>query len=146
VSENPVAQNVGGYLIDPVNKEWCPIFVTYKKGDDIAATIQYEDAFLSSSKMRWFTKNNRRLSSPDVQFLRSAGANNRVLLFIKKSVVDNNEADGKEFYFIGNVSPDPATFKEESMNDGFGGTTPVVTMNLDIDSPVEDSLYNYLLM
>ena len=34
--ENPIAQNVGGYMIDPKTKT-CPIFVNYHKEDDISA-------------------------------------------------------------------------------------------------------------
>ena len=33
--ENPIAQNVGGYMIDPKTKT-CPIFVNYHKEDDIS--------------------------------------------------------------------------------------------------------------
>ena len=35
VETNPVAQNVGGYLVDPDNVH-CPIFVNYHKSTDIS--------------------------------------------------------------------------------------------------------------
>jgi superfamily II DNA or RNA helicase len=137
-NENPVAQNVGGYQISP-DQKWCPLFVTYKKEETISATTQYEDEFLNPSQMRWFTKSRRTLRSPDVQFFQTATQEQRILLFVQKS---NDE--GLEFYYVGNVMPDRSTIIETKMKDDKGTESPVVRMTLDLDKPVEESLYQYI--
>lgn len=133
--ENPVAQNVGGYLIAP-DKAWCPLFVTYHKQEGISATTQYEDAFLDRKTMRYFTKSNRSFTSPDVEFFRSARAPQRILLFVKK-----NDDEGKDFYYLGDVTPVPESFREQTMQDK---TTPVVTMLLALKEAVPEGLYDYI--
>jgi superfamily II DNA or RNA helicase len=132
---NPVAQNVGGYLISD-DKACCPLFVTYHKQEGIAATTQYEDAFVDRETMRYFTKSNRTLRSPDVEFFKSAGSHQRILLFVQK-----NNDEGIEFYYVGDVRPEPESFTEQRMKDG---QTPVVQLTLSLDVPVEESLYNYI--
>jgi superfamily II DNA or RNA helicase len=138
-TENPVAQNVGGYWKDP-QSEWCPIFVTYKKQDDIAATIQYEDRFINPKQMEWFTKSKRTLQSPDVAFFRTAKPSQRIPLFVQKS---NDE--GIEFYYLGDVRPCIASFQQSTMKDEEGRATPVVKMILDLDHEVEPKLYEYFV-
>lgn len=137
--ENPVAQNVGGYLIGP-QSEWCPIFVTYKKQDHIAATIQYEDRFINPKQMEWFTKSKRTLQSPDVAFFRAAKPSQRIPLFVQKS---NDE--GIEFYYLGDVRPCTASFQQATMKDEKRRATPVVKMILDLDHEVEPKLYEYFV-
>lgn len=39
-AQNPVAQNVGGYIVSS-DKTNCPIFVTYHKDENISATTKY---------------------------------------------------------------------------------------------------------
>ena len=135
-NQNPVAQNVGGYLISP-DLAWCPLFVTYKKETHIAATTQYEDAFLDRSTMDYFTKSNRNLQSPDVQFFLNLKGNQRVPLFVQK-----NNDEGIAFYYLGDVRPDASTFSEQKMADG---KTPVVRMKILLDQPVEEGLYEYII-
>lgn len=137
-SENPVAQNVGGYQISP-DRSWCPLFVTYQKREQISATTQYDDKFISPSQLKWFTKSRRNLKSPDVLFFQSLTQKQRVLLFVQKS---NDE--GLEFYYIGDVFPNVQSISQTYMRDNAGKETPVVTMTLDIDIPVEQSLYRYI--
>lgn len=138
--ENPVAQNVGGYLLDPNDRAWCPIFVTYRKPEGMAATTQYEDAFLDRQSLQWFTKSRRTLTSPDVQFFQTASSTQRMPLFIKKS---NDE--GIDFYYMGDVRPDPATFSQQTMRDEDGGSVPVVRMTMHLDEPVHEALYDYIV-
>ncbi len=134
-TENPVAQNVGGYLIAR-DKSYCPLFVTYKKQANISSTTQYEDAFIDRTTMQYFTKSNRTLQSPDVQFFKTATPQQRILLFVQKS---NDE--GIEFYYLGDVRPDPETFHQQRMA---GGDVPVVAMMLSLDHPVDGALFDYL--
>jgi hypothetical protein len=60
VSENPVAQNVGGYLVSPDNKH-CPIFVNYHKEEHISESTKYEDEFVNNKEFDWMSKSNRTL-------------------------------------------------------------------------------------
>jgi hypothetical protein len=115
---------------------WCPLFVTYKKEADITASIKYEDAFIDRSNMDYFTKSNRNLRSPDVQFFLHLNGTQRVPLFVQK-----NNDEGIAFYYLGDVRPDPQTFTEQMMADG---KTPVVRMKLLLDHPVEESLFDYI--
>lgn len=137
---NPVAQNVGGYQVQ--NDQWCPIFVTYHKSEDISASTQYEDRFMSPKVMHYFTKSNRSLTSPDVQFFKKSALSDahHLPLFVKK-----DDDEGISFYYVGDVRPDPDSFAESTMQKEGGGSTPVVTMDLILDQPVKESLYDYLI-
>ena len=138
---NPVAQNVGGYLIsaDPTH---CPIFVTYHKEDGISATTKYEDALVNPETMHWFTKSNRSLKSPDVQFFRrmSERGDGRLPLFVKKS-----DSEGIDFYFLGDVRPVAGTLKADRMPGASGAPgSSVVRMDLKLEDPVPLALFEYL--
>ena len=131
--------NIGGYVISDC-KTRCPIFVTYHKDDEISESIKYEDQFLNKSQMEWYTKSRRTFESSDVKFFREATKSHFIPLFVNK---DNDE--GKEFYFMGSVSPAPETFIEKMMpSDDPNVSISVVTMILNLDFPVEDGLYDYL--
>ena len=110
--KNPVAQNVGGYIVskDETN---CPIFVNYHKEEDISSTTKYEDVFINQYEFEWMSKSRRTLESPDVKSIRNSKM--RLPLFIKRS---NDE--GKEFYYMGDVLPIDDTFEETKMKDDKG--------------------------
>ena len=134
-----MAQNVGGYIIAS-DKSNCPIFVNYKKNENISSTTKYEDKFVSPSKFEWMSKNKRRLTSPDVIAIRDAISNNtRLPLFIKKS---NDE--GLEFYFMGDVTPIDESFEEAMMKDDNGNDVSVVKIDFKMNTTVEDGIYDYL--
>jgi superfamily II DNA or RNA helicase/HKD family nuclease len=137
-SINPVAQNVGGYIVSK-DKTNCPIFVNYHKEDDISDTTKYEDHFINESEFSWMSKSKRRLTSPDVKAIREHESGLRLPLFIKKS---NDE--GVEFYYMGDVTPKEAGFEEATMKTE-KGDVPVVTIVFDMKCPVTDSMYSYLL-
>lgn len=134
VCENPVAQNVGGYVV-AADKSWCPLFVTYKKSQNQSLTTHYKDTFINREEMLWFSKNRRYLTSPDVCFFREASERQRILLFVQKS---NDE--GMEFYYLGDVRPRPETFAEEFMSGDEGRPLPVVRMRISLVHPVRESL------
>ena len=138
-AQNPLAQNVGGYIIAS-DKSNCPIFVNYKKNENISSTTKYEDKFVNPSKFEWMSKNKRRLTSPDVIAIRNAISNNtRLPLFIKKS---NDE--GLEFYFMGDVTPIDESFEETMMKDDNGNDVSVVKIDFKMNTTVEDGIYDYL--
>lgn len=138
VSENPVAQNVGGYLVSPDYKH-CPIFVNYHKEDDISETTKYEDEFVNNKEFDWMSKSNRKLTSNDVQSILGAHGNIRLPLFIKK-----NNDEGSEFYYMGNILPNKNMVKETTMENDKGKKVSVVKIRFNIEHPVPDNLYNYI--
>ncbi len=138
VEQNPVAQNVGGYLVSPDNKH-CPIFVNYDKEEHISASTKYEDEFISSSEFSWMSKSNRKITSKDVQAILGKYGPIRLPLFIKKS---NDE--GKDFYYMGDVYPDTHQVEQTEMSSDSGRSVSVVKILFKLQDPVVDSLYAYL--
>ncbi|WP_293268595.1 DUF3427 domain-containing protein [Neptunomonas sp.] len=138
VDTNPVAQNVGGYLVSPDNTH-CPIFVNYHKDEDISESTKYEDEFINNKEFSWMSKSNRKLASSDVQSILGNRGNIRLPLFIKKS---NDE--GIEFYYMGDVEPEQDKVEQASMNSDNGKKVPVVRFIFSLSTPVSDEMYQYL--
>ena len=136
--ENPVAQNVGGYMISP-DRSNCPIFVTYDKREDIASTIQYEDEFETPSRMTWFSKSKRSLSSPEIKYFAELRDDQLLPLFVKKS-----DDEGKSFYYLGLVRPEEGSFEQRTMPGTSDKPVSVVKLNFVLQNPVPDALYRYL--
>lgn len=135
---NPVAQNVGGYIISKDNSN-CPIFVTLEKEEDISSTTKYLDGFLNPNEFEWMSKSNRKLTSKDVQAIKNYKSGLRLPLFIKK-----NNDEGIEFYYMGDVTPIEDSFEETTMLNDKGKKVSVVKMIYKMQNPVELNLYNYL--
>ena len=81
---NPIAQNVGGYKRSSGQSNY-PIFVTHKKDEQIAATMQYKDRFLCSDRMQWYSKSRRTLESPDVEYFRQLESGQPIRLQVTPS-------------------------------------------------------------
>lgn len=107
--ENPVAQNVGGYIVS-TDKTNCPIFVNYHKEEGISETTKYEDHFINNTEFAWMSKSNRTLNSPDVKAIMNYKYGLRLPLFIKK-----NNDEGTEFYYMGDVTPIDDSFEQTIM-------------------------------
>lgn len=137
--QNPVAQNVGGYIVSQ-DKSNCPIFVNYHKAEDISSSINFEDGFISPFEFKWMTKSNRKISSGDVQSIMNYRSGLRIPLFIKKS---NDE--GLEFYYMGDIIPIDDSFEEAKIKDDNGKWLPVVKIRFKMLIPVEQKLYEYLI-
>ena len=137
--KNPVALNVGGYIISP-DKTNCPIFINYHKHEDISSTTKYEDVFLSNQVFQYMSKSRRNLGSNDVIMMRNANKNGlRIPMFIKKS---NDE--GQEFYYLGEGSPIEDSFEQTSMPADDGKEVSVVKMVFKLSHQVEEHLYAYI--
>tara|TARA_R110002111_G_scaffold16141_6_gene41518 strand:- start:236 stop:3691 length:3456 start_codon:yes stop_codon:yes gene_type:complete len=137
-SENPVAQNVGGYLVSPDNK-YCPIFVNYHKEEDISESTKYEDEFVNQKEFDWMSKSNRKIESKDVQSILGNNGVIRLPLFIKK-----NNDEGTDFYYMGNINPQKTNVEQTKMNSDSGKQVSVVKIRFDLENPVSDSMYKYL--
>ena len=127
-----IAQNIGGYKLDQVTGT-CPIFVTYHKADDISESTKYDDKFLDAATMHWFTKNRRTLSSPAEKLI--AGGEVCLHLFVKK-----DDAEGTEFYYLGEVTPSEAKDGEIQVN---GKSVSIVDMKLTLHKPLTPAMFEY---
>jgi len=137
--KNPNAQNVGGYMISKDNSN-CPIFVTLEKEEDFSNSTKYLDGFLNPNEFEWMSKNKRKLSSKDVQAIKNHKNGLRLPLFIKKTKQD----EGREFYYMGDVTPIEDSFEETTMKNNKNQNISVVKMVFKMLTPVEMNLYNYL--
>lgn len=122
-----------GYKVD-FDSNSCPIFVTYHKGSEVSESTQYEDEFLNSSTLTWFTRSRRTLASREVQAI----VDNQLPLhvFAKK-----DDAEGTDFYYLGRATSQGA--RQTKMDGDSGSGLDVVSMTLDLESPIESSLYEY---
>jgi superfamily II DNA or RNA helicase/HKD family nuclease/SOS-response transcriptional repressor LexA len=136
--ENPVAQNVGGYLVSPDHSN-CPIFVNYHKEDHISESTKYEDEFVNKREFDWMSKSNRKLTSNDVQSILGKHGPIRLPLFIKK-----NNDEGKEFYYMGDMNPEKDKVEQSLMKNDKGKNVSVVKIRFSLSNPVPALLYNYL--
>lgn len=136
--KNPVAQNVGGYIIS-TDKSNCPIFVNYDKDESISDTTKYHDSFVNNYEFEWMSKSRRTLNSPDIIDISNYKNGLRIPLFIKKS---NDE--GTEFYYMGDMTPIDESIKQTVLSNGKGGNVSVVKMMFRMNQPVEDSIYEYI--
>ncbi len=124
-----------GYKVDRVTQT-CPIFITYHKNENVAASTKYEDAFLDPSTLRWFTRSNRTLQSSEVRAIVEREV--PLYLFAKK-----DDAEGTEFYYLGEVTPRSPV--QEVMSNDKGEELDVVTMKLNLERPLDSSLYEYFV-
>jgi superfamily II DNA or RNA helicase/HKD family nuclease len=138
VSENPVAQNVGGYLVSSDNAH-CPIFVNYHKEDHISESTKYEDEFVNNKEFDWMSKSNRTLNSNDVKSILGQKGPIRLSLFIKK-----NNDEGMDFYYMGEVSPVVEKVQQTTIQNDQGKQLPVVKIRFHLANPVIPTMYNYL--
>lgn len=129
--QNPMAQNVGGYMVSK-DKTNCAIFVNYHKADDISGTTKYEDGFISPTEFKWMSKSKRKLSSPDVKSIRCNKM--RLPLFVKKH---NDEGD--DFYYMGDMTPIDESFEQATLNGA-----SVVKVRFRMDQPVGEEMYAYI--
>ncbi|OZU89632.1 NgoFVII family restriction endonuclease [Virgibacillus indicus] len=119
----------------------CPIFVTYHKNEEVESSVDYGDEFISPQVFKWYTRSNRTLDSNEVKKIIYAKENNIDLhLFIKK---DDDEGSG--FYYLGEASPVKDTVEQDKMLDKKGKQIPVVHMNMILEQPIDNKLYNYIV-
>ncbi|PTL38843.1 DUF3427 domain-containing protein [Alkalicoccus saliphilus] len=118
----------------------CPIFVTYHKEGDVEASVDYEDTFLNPEVLHWYTRSRRRTSSKEVLEITEAEQRGIDLhLFVKK-----DDDEGRDFYYLGEVTPDPDSVEDTFMPNDQGEKLPVVTMNLILKESIDQQIYDYL--
>lgn len=125
---------VYGYKTD-WDTRTCPIFITYHKADDISDSMKYDDSFLSPEIIHWFSKHGRKIDSDELRPIMNHEVDLHV--FIKK-----DDAEGNDFYYLGTA--EASSEQQQTMPGKDGKQLKVVAMNLELDSPVEQGLYDYL--
>lgn len=133
--------NIGGYMYNETTKTM-PVFVNYHKHEDGNNVIKYEDRFIDQQQIITISKRNRTLNSDDVNKLtNSLSLGIELHLFVRKN---KNDKEGNEFYYLGKMSNNG--FSEEIiMDDKAENSTKAVEMGFDLDVPVQDNLYNYIV-
>ena len=126
-------QNIGGYK---VKYNTCPIFVTYNKSEDISETINYNDRFITRQSFSWMSRNNRRVTSSELEPIINY-TDLDIELFIQK-----NNDEGIEFYYIGKLTPIDHKQLFRTINDK---EQPIVNFTFEIETEVKDELYSYFV-
>ena len=135
--KNINGQNLGGYFYDEKTNTF-PVFINYDKAPDISESIQYEDRFVSPSKLVAISKNNRTLNSPEIQRLKTWPENGlKTYLFMRKNKDDKG---GKEFYFLGEMHP---TGELEAIKTKSGDNA--VEIEYELNAPVRQDIYEFML-
>ena len=128
---------IHGYVI---KNNMCPIFVTYNKRENISDSIKYNDEFIDNKLFSWMTKNNRNLNSDDVKHIKSFKKEDlKLFLFVK-----NNDSEGKEFYYLGNVFPilNGNNKPNQTVILKDGKKLPIVNFKFELETPLEERLYH----
>jgi len=134
------SSTIYGYKTETSTEEYtCPIFVTYEKSDDISETTKYDDGFIDNTRFSWMTRSRRTSASDEVAALINQPKNNiKILLFVKK-----NDGEGSDFYYMGQLKYN--SFTDTTMKDKDGTFVPVVNIQFDMETPVPQNLFNYLV-
>lgn len=113
-----------------------PLFITYDKHENISDNTKYDDEFLSQDELKWYTRSNRKLTSPEVQnILKNEENNTDMYIFVKK-----RDDEGKYFYYLGKAKYIKGTEKQDYMPNG----NSVVTMHLSMNTSIRDDIYRYI--
>ncbi len=122
-----------------VKHKTCPIFVTYKKSQDIVDSIKYEDCFINSGIFSWMTRNGVRSNSNEAVAIRNAVRDGlKIYLFVKKE-----DAEGKDFYFLGEIVPIKDI--ETTIVGKNDRKLPIVNFEFKMLDEVREDIYDFLL-
>ncbi|MCQ2737845.1 MAG: DEAD/DEAH box helicase [archaeon] len=113
----------------------CPIFVTYDKQEDIAASTKYKDEFESQDVFSWMTRSRLTLDSKEVKSIINDDLD--IHLFIKKS-----DDEGKDFYYLGPV--EVLDYNQTTIENDDGDELPIVNFKFKMNYSVKEDVYKYL--
>ena len=78
-------------------------------------------------------------TSQDIGFTR----NNQWFRYRAAGIIIKDDAEGGDFYYLGDLTIVPSTV-EELVRPLESGNESIVTMNFKLDNPVPDTLYRYI--
>ena len=76
---------------------------------------------------------------------------NQILIFCLtlfaafNSTAGQEQNEGKEFYFMGDVTPIENSFEQTFMPDDYGKEVSVVKIKFNMNQPVSNSMYDYII-
>ena len=136
--EKDISSILYGYRI---RRDACPIFVTYEKKADIAASTLYEDQFLDPQTFSWMTRNRVSLNSVESQKIINYKTNGlKIYLFVKKS-----DDEGTDFYYMGRVTPILGKERETTIKNDKGVSLPIMNFQFRLEHPVRNDIYDYFV-
>ena len=109
--------------------------MTYHKADDVSESTRYQDELVDPNTLHWYSRGNRKITSNEIKPIAANAVDLHV--FVKK-----DDAEGLDFFYLGQAHSENS--KQSSMPGNKGVVQPVVTMDLQFDTPVEQSLFEYL--
>ncbi len=138
-SDEMNGQNVGGYFCHKTTGTM-PIFVKY-------ANSQYDDRFLGLQEMRYFSKNNRNVNSPEFMWMKEGYGSEgwQENHFIPLFVMRKEESDEAKYYYVGHVAAfnDLRTITRKAEGDG-DATMNLAVANLRLAKPLDPELFRHL--
>ena len=131
-------QNVGGYLCHTATGTM-PILVKYEAS-------QYEDRFLNTQEMDWYSKNNRRPDSPEFIWLRTDAGTSRwdETHFVPLFVMRKQEEADKKYYYLGRIASVSNIRAMQKPGAGRDDTVNAVLSTLRLNKPLDPEFYRYL--
>jgi hypothetical protein len=130
------SSTIYGYRI---KNNTCPIFVTYKKKEDISSSTKYEDQFLDNQVFSWMTRSKVNIDSPETQNIIHFKENGlKIYLFIKKS-----DGEGTDFYYMGKVMP--IDWRETLIENDKGQKLPIMNFKMKLEHSVRNDIYEYFV-
>lgn len=135
-----VALNIGGYKYDKYSNTF-PVFINYEK-QDVQASINYEDHFISHNSLVAISKSNRTINSDDMQTIINAPkTNTKIHLFVRKN---KDDKQSKEFYYLGFMNAS-GELKPITMKDDNGKALNAVEIMYMLETPVREDIYSYII-
>lgn len=136
--KSEVALNIGGYKYDKKTKTY-PVFINYEKGNDVVDTQNYEDRFLSNSRLIALSKSGRTPQSEDVYTAYHAQELGvEMELFVRKN---KDDKISKEFYYLGKIhavgQPECVVMKNTNK--------AAVEIQYELLTPIRDDIYEYIV-
>ena len=129
--EKDESSTVYGYR---VKYNTCPMFVTYKKDEDVSASTKYEDYFVSPAVFNWMSRNRVTVDSQEIIDIKKKEVVK--LLFVKKS-----DGEGTDFYFMGEV--DTKDCIQTTIDNDKREKLSIVNVIYDMKVPVNEKIYSY---
>lgn len=130
-NQNP--QNIGGYFYDK-DTHTLPVFITYKKDENIVDSQNYKDRFISPTELISISKPGRNYNSPEMNYFYEA--NTSIYLFMQKK---SNDKGASEYYFLGQLYN---TGRKSMIERKEVGDT-VLEFTYKLDVAVREDLYQY---
>ena len=121
-----------------VKGDMCPIFVTYRKGEDISRSTRYEDRFIDRSTFSWMTRSRVRIDGTEVTGIMRPTTGK--YLFVQKG-----DDDSSDFYYMGRVDVVPDGVTQTTIEDDRGRMLPIVNILFRLREPVPEGIYDYIV-